>query len=103
LVTLRAILAPAGRRATWCALMASLMNLALSAAGLLTKYLNQVFVVPRGSYGELGPLMITVTGIGLVVPLLTIALVGRRLRASDGARAAALPAGADDDAAPHSA
>jgi len=92
MLTLIAIHAPAGKRATWFALMASLMNLALTAAGLFTKYLNQIFVVPRGSYGELGALMITVTAIGLVVPLVTIALVGRRLRASAPAPAEAMPA-----------
>ncbi len=80
MLTLIAIHAPAGRRATWFALMASLMNLALAAAGIFTKFLNQVFVVKRGEYGELGELMITVTAIGLVVPLATIALVGRQVR-----------------------
>lgn len=92
MLTLIAIHAPAGRRATWFALMASLMNLALSAAGLLTKFLNQIFAIPRGSYGELGALMITVTAIGLVVPLATIGLVGRRLRANRVSRAKSLAA-----------
>ena len=40
--------------------MASLMNLALVAGQLQTKYLNEIFVVGRGQYAELGPLMITV-------------------------------------------
>ena len=40
LLTLIAIYAPAGHRATWFALMASLMNLALVAGELQTKYLN---------------------------------------------------------------
>ena len=40
LLTLIAIYAPAGHRATWFALMASLMNLALVAGALQTKYLN---------------------------------------------------------------
>ena len=47
LLTLVAIYAPAGHRATWFALMASLMNLALVAGALLTKYLNLIF--PRRS------------------------------------------------------
>jgi len=92
MLTLIAIHAPAGRRATWFALMASLMNLALTAAGLFTKFLNQIFVVTRGSYGELGNLMLVATGIGLVVPLATIVLVGRHLRAAEAARAASIPA-----------
>lgn len=79
MLTLVAIHAPPARRATWFALMASLMNLALSAAGLSTKYLNQVFHVSRGHYDELGPLMITVNLIGLVVPLAVIAFAGKSL------------------------
>ena len=53
LLTLIAIYAPAGHRATWFALMASLMNLALTAGALGTKYLNLIFHVDRGSYGNL--------------------------------------------------
>ena len=45
LLTLIAYYAPAGHRATWFALMASLMNLALVAGQLQTKYLNEMFVV----------------------------------------------------------
>ena len=85
MLTLIAVHAPPGRRATWFALMASLMNLALQAGTLGTKYLNQIFVVERGAYGELGHLMITATAIGLVVPLLTIVLVGPRLRVGSSA------------------
>ena len=43
LLTLIAFYAPAGHRATWFALMASLMNLALVAGQLQTKYLNQMY------------------------------------------------------------
>ena len=53
LLTLIAIYAPAGHRATWFALMASLMNLALVAGALQTKYLNEIFVVGRGDYANL--------------------------------------------------
>jgi hypothetical protein len=79
LLTLIAIYAPAGHRATWFALMASLMNLALVAAQLQTKYLNQIFVVGRGNYVELGDLLITATVLGLLVPLAAIAIFGRRV------------------------
>jgi MFS family permease len=79
MLTLIAVNAPAGRRATWFALMASLMNLALSAAGLCTKYLNRAFEVPRGQYEALGWLMIVVIATGFIVPLLTIASAGRWL------------------------
>jgi hypothetical protein len=78
LLTLIAFYAPAGHRATWFALMASLMNLALVAGQLQTKYLNEVFVVQRGHYSELGPLLIIATVLGLIVPIGAILLFGRR-------------------------
>jgi hypothetical protein len=74
LLTLVAYYAPPGQHATWFALMASLMNLALVAGQLQTKYLNMVFIVGRGDYGELGALLVTVTLIGLAVPLLALAV-----------------------------
>ncbi len=80
LLTLCAIYAPAGRRATWFALMASLMNLALIAGSLQTKYLNEVFVVARGSYASLPHIMIWAIAIGFFVPLAAILAFGRRLR-----------------------
>lgn len=79
LLTLIAYYAPQGHRATWFALMASLMNLALVAGQLQTKYLNEVFVVGRGNYAELGPLLITVVAIGFLLPVAIIALFGRRI------------------------
>jgi BT1 family len=79
LLTLTAFYAPAGQRATWFALMASLMNLALVAGQLQTKYLNQLFPVGRGEYGELGVLLIVVTAAGLLLPVAAIALFGRRV------------------------
>lgn len=83
LLTLIAIYAPEGKRATWFALMASLMNLALTAGGLLTKYLNQIFVVNREviengkvivpmDYSNLGILMIIVTILNVTIPVVTI-------------------------------
>jgi hypothetical protein len=78
--------APANLKATYFAVMASFSNLALSAAQLGTKYLNDVFVVTRevrdrasgavkmpADYSEVGILMITVTLIGLLLPLVTVA------------------------------
>ena len=79
LLTLIAFYAPAGRRATWFALMASLMNLALVAGQLQTKYLNQMFVIERGSYEALGPLLIAATAIGFLVPIAAIIVLGRRI------------------------
>jgi len=83
LLTLIAIYAPEGKRATWFALMASLMNLALTTGGIFTKYLNEIFVVSREviqngkvivpqDYSRLGILMIIVTIINVTVPITTI-------------------------------
>jgi hypothetical protein len=78
LLTLVAYYAPPGHRATWFALMASLMNLALVAGSLQTKYLNQLFVVNREQYSELAPLLIWATGLGFIIPVMAIALFGRQ-------------------------
>jgi hypothetical protein len=80
LLTLIAIYAPAGHRATWFALMASLMNLALMAGGLGTKYLNMIFPVNRGDYIHLPSLVLAWIVIGLVLPLSAILVFGRRVR-----------------------
>ena len=45
--------APAHLKATFFAVMASFTNLALSASALLTKYLNEIFVVTRGPNSDL--------------------------------------------------
>jgi BT1 family len=78
LLTLIAYYAPPGHRATWFALMASLMNLALVASQLQTKYLNDIFVVGRGQYTELGPLLIWAVVLSLIIPVAAIALFGKR-------------------------
>jgi len=80
--------APEKLKATYFAVMASFTNLALSAAQLGTKYLNQLFKVTRevkdaatgtikvpADYGQLGDLMATVIVIGFAAPLLAILLV----------------------------
>ena len=83
--------APAHLKATFFAVMASFTNLALSLSSLLTKYLNQFFIISRevvnpqngqiitpSDYSQLGMLLITVTAIGLFLPLLTILLVNSK-------------------------
>jgi hypothetical protein len=63
--------------------MASMMNLALTAGGLFTKYLNKIFVVSRevvqngvvvshADYSQLGKLLILVTTINFIVPIFVI-------------------------------
>jgi hypothetical protein len=69
--------APQEQKATYFAVMAAFTNLALSAASLGTNYINQIFIVERGSYGELGRLMIAVNLIGLILPIATVLLVNR--------------------------
>jgi hypothetical protein len=80
LLTLIAIYAPGSHRATWFALMASLMNLALTAGTLGTKYLNQIFHVDRGHYDSLPSLVIAAYVVSLVLPLTAILAFGRRVR-----------------------
>lgn len=84
MLTLIAIYAPRGNAATWFALMASFMNLALSAANLFGKFLNSIWVVTREvrdaagniivptDYSQLGELLIVVNILGLILPLVAI-------------------------------
>lgn len=80
--------APTELKATFFAVMASFTNLALSASGLITKYLNQIFVVTRevrdrttgtieiaADYSELGWLLVTVALLTVALPLLAIVIV----------------------------
>jgi len=80
--------APPNLKATYFAVMASFTNLALSAAQLGTKYLNQIFVLARevrdpvtqqitvaANYADLTPTLIWVAGLGLLIPILTIGVV----------------------------
>ncbi|MCK2095308.1 hypothetical protein MX653_05035 [Thauera aromatica] len=79
--------APPHLKATFFAVMASFTNLALSASQLGTKYLNQLYTIAReirdaasgvittpADYAELGPLLVTVTLLGLLLPLAAIGL-----------------------------
>jgi hypothetical protein len=79
MLTLIALHAPAGRRATWFALMASLMNLALQGGAIISRGLNASFVVGRGDYAALPDLVIASTLVGLALPLVAIAMFARRL------------------------
>jgi hypothetical protein len=75
-LTLVALNAPSGRRATWFALMASLMNVALVAGQLQTKCLNLLFHVDRGAYANLPALRAAVLLIGFVVPVAGVLAFG---------------------------
>ncbi|MSQ71958.1 MAG: hypothetical protein EXR27_11810 [Betaproteobacteria bacterium] len=80
--------APEKLKATYFAVMASFTNLALSAANLGTKYLNQLYQVSRevkdpatgvvkvaADYSQLGDLFIVVTLISFAMPLAAIVIV----------------------------
>jgi hypothetical protein len=79
--------APDRLKATFFAVMASFTNLALAAAQLGTKYLNQWFVVTRevknasgvittpADYSQLGTLLVLTTVISFVVPMLAVLFV----------------------------
>jgi hypothetical protein len=89
--------APSNLKATFFAVMASFTNLALSASSLLTRYLNEFFIVTRevknretgvievpADYSMLGYLLITVALIGVAAPLIAIFVVQRsKLRTTD--------------------
>ena len=80
--------APAQLKATYFAVMASFTNLALSAAQLGTKYLNQIYHVSRevkdrstgvitqsADYSQLGDLLLVSILIGLALPLCCVLLL----------------------------
>jgi hypothetical protein len=80
--------APSHLKATFFAVFASFTNLALSASSLLTKYLNEIFIITREvkdkisnmivtkqDYSELGILMIVVMIITLIMPLFTVFII----------------------------
>ena len=80
--------APANMKATFFAVFASFTNLALSASNLLTKYLNEFFVVTRevkdkssnliltnANYDNLGLLLLAVILVTLFLPCLTALII----------------------------
>ncbi len=82
--------APPQLKATYFAVMAAFVNLALSLSQLLTKALNQGFIITRevrdvvtgmvtvpADYSELGGLLITVMLIGLMLPMVAILIAQR--------------------------
>ncbi|KUO69481.1 MAG: hypothetical protein APF80_04655 [Alphaproteobacteria bacterium BRH_c36] len=89
--------APENLKATFFAVMASFTNLALSASSLMTRYLNEVFIVTRevknrdtgvievaSDYTSLGWLLIVVALISVLAPLATVVFVQRtRWRTED--------------------
>ena len=84
MLALIAFYAPENYRWTWFAISASLMNLALTAGSLLTKYLNKIFIVSReiknesgeiitqSDYSQLWELMIVKLVFAFLLPMLAI-------------------------------
>jgi len=82
--------APKAKKATYFAVMAAFSNLALSAASLGTKFMNQIYTVKPAKYDELGRLlepgyyddlgkmMLLVMVIGLVLPVITVVLFNNK-------------------------
>ena len=89
--------APPDLKATFFAVMASFVNLALSASSLFTKYINQIYLITRevkdkstgaiqipADYSLLGWLLITVALIAAITPLVTVYFVQKsRFNTSD--------------------
>ncbi|WP_226893237.1 MFS transporter [Nisaea sediminum] len=89
--------APPQLKATFFAVMASFVNLALSARAMGTKYMNEIFLVTRevkdrttgeiqvpADYSELGYLLIAVAVLTVAIPLTAIAIVqASRFRTRD--------------------
>ena len=84
--------APPQLKATYFAVMAAMVNLALSLSQLLTKLLNHWFIITRevkntvtglvsipADYSQLGGLFITVMFLGFAIPMLTIYIAKRTL------------------------
>jgi len=84
--------APKQLKATYFAVMAAFVNLALSLSQLLTKWLNQGFVVTRevrdaatgqvmtpADYSELGWLLLVVMGLNFMMPVAAIVFAKRTL------------------------
>jgi len=80
--------APDRLKATYFAVMTSFINLAVSLSQLLTKYINQIFVIRRevrdavtgavqvpADYSQVGYMLIAVSAFSLIVPLLAILFV----------------------------
>lgn len=80
--------APSNLKATFFAVFASFTNLALSASNLLTKYLNQIFIITRevkdkmnnaiisnANYDELGLLILSVIIITFFLPIISVLVI----------------------------
>jgi hypothetical protein len=79
MLTLTAFYAPEGRRATWFTLMASVINLGLSAGALQTKYLTWLFPVTQGDYENMPTLALATVAVGTIVPWIAVLALGRRM------------------------
>ena len=82
LLALVAVHAPREHRATWFALIASMMSLAIVAGQLISKYLNGFFPIERGSYDNVPGLVSVVVGLSVAMPLAALIVLRPRTLAS---------------------
>lgn len=71
--------APTTNTATYMAVTASFMNCALVGGDVISRYLNDIYVVTRTDYSQLGILMIWTFGIGTFLSLVSLVIL-RRIR-----------------------
>lgn len=72
--------APSSGRATYMAVSASFMNLALMYGDYISKGLNEVFVVSRGDYTQYGKLLASTIVLGTILSIIGIILVRKNKR-----------------------
>lgn len=78
LLALTAKTCPSGQQGTWFALIASLMNMALSASQLGIQYLYYFFPIARGSYENVGAVLAWSLVLGIAIPLFAILIFLRK-------------------------
>jgi hypothetical protein len=69
--------APRQSRAVYIALTASLMNISLVAGDLITKFLNDIFIVTRTDFSQLGYLMVTSLTLSTVLSIMGLVILRR--------------------------
>lgn len=70
--------APRSGRATYMAVSASFMNLALMYSDFISKRLNEVFIVSRGEYSQYGKLLASTIVLGTILSIIGIILVRKK-------------------------
>jgi len=69
--------APKVNKTTWLALTACFLNLSLSGSFILGKWLNSIFIIERGNYGNISNILISDFIITLIVPILAVLICNK--------------------------